>query len=215
MERREENDGRAGRPSFAAPPPTSTSTNPTRPMASPRPEGEAGGGGPQGTPPPPTGPPAWDGPPPLSAQPLNKGLWEVIRRVPRRLSIRWRLTLTYGALFFAAGVLLETVMYIVLRAVLEAGLVFHLDTPPGVPQWVIDIWEDNIQAQSAVAIDTILDTVVRQSLLALVGVGILALILGYFVADRAMRPVQQMTATARKLSESTLAHQRIALEGPD
>ena len=43
-------------------------------------------------------------------------------------------------------------------------------------------------------------------LLALAGVGILAIIIGYFVADRALKPIQQMTATARKLSGTTLAH---------
>jgi len=41
----------------------------------------------------------------------------------------------------------------------------------------------------------------------------MALVLGYFVADRALSPLQKVTATARRLSESTL-HERIALEGP-
>jgi signal transduction histidine kinase len=48
-----------------------------------------------------------------------------------------------------------------------------------------------------------------------VGVGILAVIIGYIVADRALKPIQQMTTTARKLSGSTLAHERIDLKGPD
>jgi signal transduction histidine kinase len=52
-----------------------------------------------------------------------------------------------------------------------------------------------------------------RSLLALLGVGVLALVLGYFVADRALGPLQKVTATARRLSGSTL-YERIALEGP-
>ncbi|WXK65903.1 HAMP domain-containing sensor histidine kinase [Nonomuraea sp. N2-4H] len=65
------------------------------------------------------------------------------------------------------------------------------------------------------AIDKARDALLYSSVMALAGVGILALIIGYFVADRTLKPVAQMTATARKLSESTLAHQRIALEGPN
>jgi signal transduction histidine kinase len=38
--------------------------------------------------------------------------------------------------------------------------------------------------------------------------------LGWVVAGRVLRPLQQITATAKRLSEHTL-HQRIALEGPD
>lgn len=206
--------GGTARPSFTAPASAPSAAGPTHPMISPHPENRGRPAG--GQPPPPTGPPAWDGPPPPpTAQPADRGLWELIKGIPGRLSIRWRLTLTYGALFFAAGVLLETVMYIVVRSVLKADLVFHLDAPRGIPPELLAHWEQQIHIQSGVVVEATLDTLVRQSLLALIGVGILALILGYFVADRAMRPVQQMTATARKLSESTLAHQRIGLEGPN
>src|SRR5512132_3478844 len=38
--------------------------------------------------------------------------------------------------------------------------------------------------------------------------------LGWVVAGRVLRPLQQITATAQRLSERTL-HQRIALDGPD
>src|SRR6202040_492755 len=54
---------------------------------------------------------------------------------------------------------------------------------------------------------------IGRSLLALAGVGVIALVLGYFVADRALSPLQKVTSAARRLSESTL-HERIALEGP-
>src|SRR4029434_8775082 len=43
---------------------------------------------------------------------------------------------------------------------------------------------------------------------------VLALGLGWVVAGRVLRPLQRITATAKRLSERTL-HQRIALEGPD
>jgi signal transduction histidine kinase len=205
--------------------PSPLTTGATHPMISPHPEnrGRTGlldtdllGSGPRrGQPPPPTGPPAWDGPPPMGARPAERGPWESIRAIPGRLSIRWRLTLTYGAMFFLAGALLELVMWIVVRSVLKAQLVFRLEAPPGVGPDLINYWEQQMRPQTQVATDFILDTLVRQSLLALIGVGIFALIIGYFVADRAMRPVAQMTLTARKMSENTLAHQRIDLQGPN
>nr|WP_237418228.1 ATP-binding protein [Actinomadura rayongensis] len=55
---------------------------------------------------------------------------------------------------------------------------------------------------------------VARSLVAFAGVAVLAVVLGYFVADRALSPLQRVTATARRLSESTL-HERIALQGPN
>jgi len=48
---------------------------------------------------------------------------------------------------------------------------------------------------------------------ALVAVAVLAIALGYLVSGRMLRPLQQITATAQRLSESTL-HERIALTGP-
>jgi signal transduction histidine kinase len=45
-------------------------------------------------------------------------------------------------------------------------------------------------------------------------VALLSLGLGWLVAGRVLRPLQRITATAKRLSERTL-HQRIALDGPD
>ncbi|MEV5897186.1 HAMP domain-containing sensor histidine kinase [Nonomuraea fuscirosea] len=136
---------------------------------------------------------------------------ERVKELPAKVSIRWRLTLTYGALVVAAAaVLLFSVYAIVGTAISQAWPVFETNMPPAY----------DAQFQSAMhnfqklAVQNARDALLTSSLLALVGVGILALIIGYFVADRALKPVAQMTATAKKLSESTLAHQRIALEGP-
>ncbi|WP_425567267.1 sensor histidine kinase [Nonomuraea helvata] len=157
--------------------------------------------------PPPSGPPAWDGPPPPAHAPVQRTTMERMRALPAKVSIRWRLTLTYGALVFAASVVLLFSVYSIVAQAIDnnwptlnfGGLQDQL------------VWQD-AQRQAVTAAQNAL---LRNSLLALVGVGILSLIIGYFVADRALRPVAKMTATARKLSESTLAHQRIALEGPN
>ncbi|MDX3108538.1 sensor histidine kinase [Nonomuraea angiospora] len=137
---------------------------------------------------------------------------ERMRGLPAKVSIRWRLTLTYGAFVFAAGaVLLASVYMIVGTAITWAWPTIDLGLPPAQDQVLQSAWH-NMQTM---AIQRARDALFGNSLLALMGIAILALIIGYFVADRALRPVAQMTATARKLSESTLAHQRIDLQGPN
>ncbi|MFC5166071.1 sensor histidine kinase [Nonomuraea angiospora] len=163
--------------------------------------------------PPPSGPPAWDGPPPPAGQsPVQRTPMERMKELPAKVSIRWRLTLTYGALVFvAAAVLLASVYMIVGSAITWAWPTIDLGLPPAQDAALQSAWHN----WQTLAIQRARDALFGNSLLALLGVGILALIIGYFVADRALRPVAQMTATARKLSESTLAHQRIDLQGPN
>ncbi|MEU6038276.1 HAMP domain-containing sensor histidine kinase [Actinomadura sp. NPDC047616] len=127
-----------------------------------------------------------------------------VRALPSRVSVRLRLTVLYGLLFFMAGALLLFVTYFlvgsILNSVFPRGYVIY--TPSGPP------------LDPEVLKELTMKRLVSRSLVALAGVGIIALVLGYFVADRALSPLQKVTATARRLSESTL-HERIALEGPD
>ncbi|WP_433354359.1 sensor histidine kinase [Microtetraspora malaysiensis] len=166
-------------------------------------------------PPPPSGPPVWDGPPPVEANPVEPGLLDQIRALPGRMSIRWRLTLTYGGLVFFAGALLLLVMYVLVGQAIVAGWPTKIIVPNGLPLEYYDAYRAQYALQQAEVIDVARGELLRRSLLALLGVGILALVLGYFVADRALRPVKKMTATARKLSGTSLAHERIDLRGPD
>ncbi|WP_067183623.1 sensor histidine kinase [Microtetraspora niveoalba] len=165
-------------------------------------------------PPPPSGPPVWDGPPPLEANPVEQeGLLDRMRALPGRMSIRWRLTLTYGALFFVAGAVLMFVMYLMVGWAIQAN---WPDLPiAGRSQEDVLYFQSYWESVKYQAIESARRGLLLRSLEALVGVGILALILGYVVADRALRPVKQMTSTARKLSGTSLAHERIDLQGPD
>jgi signal transduction histidine kinase len=165
--------------------------------------------------PPPSGPPVWDGPPPPARPPDPRGTMERMRDLPGKVSIRWRLALTYSGMFFLAGALLLVVIHFIVRSVLYTGFAYELALPEGTPADLGAYLETQVKLLRVNGINEVLDSLVRQSILALLGVGILAVILGYFVADRALRPVSQMTSTARKLSESTLAHQRIDLQGPN
>lgn len=126
------------------------------------------------------------------------------RVLPGRLSVRLRLTLLYGVLFLLAGLLLLFITYVLMAQVLDS--VF----PPGLRILTSTGWTIETEDLKARAIKGL----ISRSLLVLAGVGVLALVLGYFVADRALSPLQRVTATARRLSESTL-HERIALDGPD
>ncbi|TDD70859.1 HAMP domain-containing protein [Actinomadura rubrisoli] len=126
-----------------------------------------------------------------------------LKTLPGRMSVRLRLTLLYGLLFFMAGALLLFVMSVLVANILGNVKVIV----PGISL------EDAADLQQQFVQQT-MKQLVGRSLVALAGVGIITLVLGYFVADRALSPLQRVTATARRLSESTL-HERIALEGPD
>nr|WP_184943250.1 HAMP domain-containing sensor histidine kinase [Planomonospora venezuelensis] len=184
------------------------------------PAGFAGQGRPAGPggalrPPPPSGPPAWDGPPPLGAAPLRPSLLGQVKKITDRVSIRWRLTLTYAALFFMAGTVLLFLMYVMVAwAIDSAWPSFPFDLNNVSPELANELQQGWYYYQRS-AIHQARSSMLTRSFLALLGVGIIAIIIGYVVADRALKPVQQMTATARKLSDSTLAHERIDLQGPD
>ncbi|WP_283137969.1 sensor histidine kinase [Rhizohabitans arisaemae] len=182
------------------------------------------------TPPPYGGPPAPPPAPDGGAQPVpaasapnglpregdrTTSLTETVKRLPGRVSVRTRLTLTYALMFFVAGAVLLGVVYILIKPAVEAGLRFRVSFPPGIPREVTELWANEVDVQRQLLMDGILSGLVSRSIIALIGVGILAVIVGYFIADRALRPLQEMTATARRLSHSTLAHERINLQGPN
>ncbi|GLW27442.1 sensor histidine kinase [Actinoplanes regularis] len=58
-----------------------------------------------------------------------------------------------------------------------------------------------------------LTSLLRQGGLALAGVGIIGVWLGWLAAGRTLRPLQEITATARRVAGSNL-HERIGLSGP-
>ncbi|MEV1246062.1 HAMP domain-containing sensor histidine kinase [Nonomuraea sp. NPDC050022] len=121
--------------------------------------------------------------------------------------------MAYSVLFFVAAVVLVFSIYaIVGTAITSAWPELRTDNvDPTIARIMIATW----YSAKNETVTSARDALLQSSFMALAGVGIFAVMLGYFVADRAMRPVSQMTATAKKLSESTLAHQRIDLEGPD
>ena len=119
-----------------------------------------------------------------------------------RMTVRTRLTLLYGAMFFAAGVALLVVTYLLLA---------HVMSNIGV---IVPFGEPLPEDYRTALINSVMHRLLVESIVALIAIGVVAIAVGYVVAGRALAPLQRVTATARRLSESTL-HQRIALEGPE
>ncbi|GAB3211900.1 sensor histidine kinase [Marinactinospora thermotolerans] len=133
----------------------------------------------------------------------------MVRRVGHltdNISLRMRLTLIYGALFFAAGSLLVLLNYVIVATVLDS---LEFTVAPG-----YDFDPAVVEQGKNDFIEGVLGELTRFSIFALVTVGLLALVLGYAVAGRALSPLHKITRIARRLSERSL-HERIALSGPD
>jgi signal transduction histidine kinase len=149
-----------------------------------------------------------------------------------RWTARLRLTLWYGGLFLLAGLVLVGTSYLLVRQRLMppgagvAGKVVCMQPggcqPPPVgagapapdPNRSIVITGGQITTFKAAVLSDALRTFLQTMLGVLVLMALLSLGLGWLVAGRVLRPLQRITATAKRLSERTL-DQRIALQGPD
>ena len=132
-----------------------------------------------------------------------------------RLTVRGRLTLVYGGLFVLAGLVLLGVTYVLVSQRLPHVLMKADQLPPPAGATA-----DRLEAQQIVAgtRDSALDTVLTQGGIALIVVSAAAIALGWLVAGRMLQPLQQITATARRIAEAPDAdrglHERISLSGP-
>ena len=130
-----------------------------------------------------------------------------------RLSLRWRLALLYGGLLaVVSALLLALAVWLVDRTIAATagfvpGTLVRVRTSTG--QDVVVRAEDLV----AVLRDQATGTLLRTGGLIFGLVVLAGAALGYVVAARALRPVAQITATARRLSTATLAS-RIELTGP-
>ncbi|MGX1027629.1 signal transduction histidine kinase [Streptomyces ambofaciens] len=169
------------------------------------------------TPAPPGAPPkpTWD---PRSATPLP---W-------LRPTIRIRLTLLYGGMFLIAGILLLSIIYLLAAQAVRTGneplykIVDFADLKvsssdcPVVDNGNLSLSDFNaaisecMDHQRKVALDNLLS----RSLLALLGLAVIAFAFGYAMAGRVLSPLGRITRTARAVAGSDLSR-RIELDGPD
>lgn len=155
------------------------------------------------------------------------------RRLPGvgslRTSFRARLTLLYCGLFLVSGVTLLAVNYGLMRTTLPqidlsgyTQIVTDADrvvpgTAPDTDETRVvpsELSQDVLQDISEQYHASVLRSMLVQSLAALVVTAALAVALGWLIASRALRPVHEITATARRLSADSLGERRLALTGP-
>ncbi|WP_327352891.1 sensor histidine kinase [Streptomyces sp. NBC_01304] len=169
-------------------------------------------------------------PAPPAAPP--KPTWDPARSEPPfpwlRPTIRIRLTLLYGGMFLIAGILLLSIIYLLAAQAVHAGnqLPFRVtggkftiesSSCPALQQ-AREISQDefnrlmspclNVQRQHA------LDDLLSRSLMALLGLSVIAFAFGYAMAGRVLSPLGRITRTARQVAGSDLTR-RIELDGPD
>jgi signal transduction histidine kinase len=130
-------------------------------------------------------------------------------------TIRVRLTLLYAGAFFVAGAVLVVFLYLYLgqsldhqlsgRAASTEQLRSH-EVPPGLV--------GQFRNQLEQARDDTLGAMLIASLVSLGVFGVAAGGFGWLLAGRALRPLQDITGTARRVADRSL-HERIALQGPD
>ncbi|MGK5733043.1 sensor histidine kinase, partial [Streptomyces sp. URMC 124] len=153
----------------------------------------------------------------------------VVRPFPwLRPTIRIRLTLLYGGMFLMAGVLLLTIIYLLAAQALEVGSEPIVKLLSGSRVEVTggrcpDLVNVNLPADEANRIlrsctdhqrALALDGLLKRSLLALLGLAVIAFAFGYAMAGRVLSPLGRMTRTARRVAATDLSR-RIELGGPE
>src|SRR5712691_8822897 len=121
-------------------------------------------------------------------------------------TFRVRLTVLYAAAFFVAGAVLVLFMYLYL-------ILNHQSGQASVQHLAPDI-QHAVTAQVLQDRQETLNTMLVASLVMLGVFGVVATGFGWLLAGRALEPLQQITATARRVADRSL-HERIALEGPN
>ncbi|MGQ4436183.1 MULTISPECIES: sensor histidine kinase [unclassified Streptomyces] len=164
---------------------------------------------------------------PAPPQAPPKPTWDPRRPEPPfpwlRPTIRIRLTLLYGGMFLIAGILLLSIIYLLAAHALNVGseLPFkvisgsvgsstcNFPSSPSASE-MNNAMNECVNQQRQHALDDLLS----RSLLALLGLAIIAFAFGYAMAGRVLSPLGRITRTARAVAGSDLSR-RIELDGPD
>ncbi|WP_262059152.1 sensor histidine kinase [Streptomyces sp. STR69] len=140
--------------------------------------------------------------------------WAWATRLPRGpRTVRWRLTLLYGALFAAAGALLLTFVYLLARATgggPGTATVQSSQLDGGAPA----LSTPTLTRVAEAARSDQLHQLVVYAVVALALMTVASLALGWLMAGRVLSPLRTMTASARRISADNL-HERLAVSGPD
>ncbi|MGW1951505.1 sensor histidine kinase [Streptomyces sp. NPDC001920] len=170
---------------------------------------------------------------PAPPQAPPKPTWDPRRVEPPfpwlRPTIRIRLTLLYGGMFLIAGILLLSIIYLLAAQAINTGneplfkiadatdLRVTSENCPGIRNADNLTFPQFNEAVSACTDDqrrVALDDLLSRSLLALLGLAVIAFAFGYAMAGRVLSPLGRITRTARAVAGSDLSR-RIELDGPD
>ena len=130
-------------------------------------------------------------------------------RTPSRTTLRWRLTLVYGAVAVAVGLLLLVLSLVLVQRALSVDFANSRGVGVRLPSGQLltfGAFQDQLRAEA-------MGRLLSQGLLALALLGALGVALSYFLAGRVLQPLQDITAAAQRLSAERL-DARIALSGP-
>ncbi|MEV3855005.1 HAMP domain-containing sensor histidine kinase [Streptomyces sp. NPDC050095] len=143
-----------------------------------------------------------------------------------RPTIRIRLTLLYGGMFLIAGILLLSIIYLLAAQALNVGSELPFKIVEGkVASTICNNIPDGSQLSAGELNDALskcvndqrqhaLDVLLSRSLMALLGLAIIAFAFGYAMAGRVLSPLGRITRTARRVAGTDLSR-RIELDGPD
>ncbi|WP_338783580.1 HAMP domain-containing sensor histidine kinase [Streptomyces sp. DG1A-41] len=164
---------------------------------------------------------------PAPPQAPPKPTWDPRRPAPPfpwlRPTIRIRLTLLYGGMFLIAGILLLSIIYLLAAQALNVGSELPFKIVEGkVTSDICNLPDQASPAEFNNAMNQCvneqrqhaLDNLLSRSLLALLGLAVIAFAFGYAMAGRVLSPLGRITRTARAVAGSDLSR-RIELDGPD
>ena len=134
----------------------------------------------------------------------------------RRRGFRLYLTVVYGGLFLASGTGLLGLTYWLAdtRFPVTGRRSGTGDGGPGLPPGQQQAAALAAQAQAIAERAAALHSLLAMSGIALAVMTVVSVGLGWLVAGRMLRPLQMITATARRISARNL-HERLAMTGPD
>ncbi|MFF8957806.1 sensor histidine kinase [Streptomyces sp. NPDC014894] len=131
-------------------------------------------------------------------------------------TIRIRIALVYGAVFMILGGVLLGVVYLLSTDATEskAAEIARQSFPEPAAGYGEDAEQLSASLITGHVSDAASEILLFWSFTALLVTALFAVLVGWWIAGRLLRPVHAMTAKARKLSERTL-HERISASGPD
>jgi signal transduction histidine kinase len=136
-----------------------------------------------------------------------------------KLTVRARLTLLYGGVFVLAGVVLLGATYVLVsRELTTTSQISSEKSRPGDGDPDGNVTTIIAKAAATTRIN-VQHAVIVESGLALVVVSAVAIGLGWLIAGRMLRPLHQITETARRIADAPPdgrgLHERIAMRGPN